>query len=397
MSPDVALIGPYPEAGQRHAGRSGVASYTANLAHALADRGVRPVVVAPVHDGEPAISADGPVRIERRFRRGAGALPRASAAAVATGAPVVHLQFEVFLYGGPIALAGLAPALGWLRARRVGPVVTMHQVLDPSTIDQRAVALHRFSVPPVLARAGLRAVSQTIGRLSATTIVHEHPFSSHVPRSVVVPHGVETAHPPAREAARAGLALDDRLTVLCFGFVAPYKGLEAALAAVEPVSDRVLLVIAGGEHPRLVGSERYANELRERWGDAARFTGWVPESDVSRWFTACDLALLPYPQPFASSGALALALAHRAPVLLSNALAECIGAPDDVAVACDPHSLRRRLLELAEQPDELKSLAGWADALAEDRSWTSVAARHARIYEEVIDGSRSARRSVRNR
>ena len=35
--PDVALVSPYPTRGERHGGASGVASYTANLAHALSD------------------------------------------------------------------------------------------------------------------------------------------------------------------------------------------------------------------------------------------------------------------------------------------------------------------------------------------------------------------------
>ena len=47
MRPDVALIAPYPPAGERHGGHSGVASYTANLAHGLAAAGLDVEVVAP--------------------------------------------------------------------------------------------------------------------------------------------------------------------------------------------------------------------------------------------------------------------------------------------------------------------------------------------------------------
>lgn len=397
MLPDVALIGPYPEGGQRHAGRSGVASYTANLAHALADIGLHPVVVAPAHDGEPTVSHDGPVRVERRYERGGPmCLPRASAAALETGAPVVHMQFELFLYGGPSALVGLAPALCWLRTHHAGPVVTMHQVLDPSTIDKAATALHRVTAPPVVARFGLEALRQIMGRAARTTIVHEQPFQPLVRNAVMIPHGVEPAEPPPRDLARARLDLDDRLTVLCFGFVAPYKGLETALAAVEPVHDQIALIVAGGDHPRLVDTDSYASQLRERWGHVARFTGWVPEDDVAHWFAGSDLALYPYPQPFASSGALALALAYHTPVLLSPQLADCVGASDDMAVSCDPEALRARLLELAERPEELKAQAAWTEALAADRSWPIVAAHHAHLYEEVSNGG-SPRRSVRQR
>src|SRR5690348_3896841 len=109
--PDVTLIAPYPPLGQRHAGHSGVTSYSGNLAHALAAEGANVTVVAPDEPGEPAVASDGPVRVERRFRRGASALPVAARAARETKAPVVHLQHELFLYGGPSSIPGLMAAL----------------------------------------------------------------------------------------------------------------------------------------------------------------------------------------------------------------------------------------------------------------------------------------------
>ncbi|HEU4977464.1 MAG TPA: glycosyltransferase, partial [Solirubrobacteraceae bacterium] len=126
-APDVTLISPYPPGGERHAGFSGVAGYTARLASALADRGADVAVVAPAEDGAAAREHHGSVRVERRFARGPGALPRAAAAARATGAPVTHLQHETFLYGGPASVPGLPHALRTLG----GAVVTMHHVVDP--------------------------------------------------------------------------------------------------------------------------------------------------------------------------------------------------------------------------------------------------------------------------
>ncbi|MBS1877969.1 MAG: glycosyltransferase, partial [Actinobacteria bacterium] len=82
--PDVALISPYPPPGERHAGRSGVASYAANLARALSGRGLEVTVIAPTEPGLPAgREADGAVAVERRFRRGPAAVPSAARAALA--------------------------------------------------------------------------------------------------------------------------------------------------------------------------------------------------------------------------------------------------------------------------------------------------------------------------
>jgi glycosyltransferase involved in cell wall biosynthesis len=380
MRPDVAVIGPYPDLGERHAGRSGVASYTANLAHALADTGLAPVVIAPFEDGQPITATDGPVRVERRFRLGRPtSLPTAAAAAVRSGAPISHLQLEAFLYGGPAALAGVAPALAWLRGHRRGPVVTLHQVLEPRAIDRDTTRLHRVRAPAGAARAGIATLHRAIGRLAAATIVHEEPFRAAVRGAVVVPHGIEQTATLDRDSARTALGLDDRLVVLCFGFLAPYKGLEVAVDAAERAGSGVTVVVAGGEHPRLAGRGRYADELRQR-GAAAQFTGWVPDADVSRWFAAADVALLPYPSPFSSSGALALALAHRTPILLSPVLARCVGAPAALAVPAEPGAIASRLRSLAADRSQLKELAEWTDALAAGRSWPEVGQRHAALY-----------------
>src|SRR5205085_6969731 len=122
-------------------------------------------------------------------------------------------------------------------------------------------------------------------------------FARVVENAVVVPHGVEAAAARDRAAARSELGLDDRFTALCFGFLAPYKGLELALDAAELAGDPVQLVIAGGEHPRLAASgDEYAEQLRARYGTSARFTGRVPEEQVGAWFAAADIALFPYPR-----------------------------------------------------------------------------------------------------
>src|SRR5262245_36718098 len=233
MRPDVALIAPYPPAGGRHGGHSGVAAYPANLAHALPDGAVNVEAVAPGFEGDPPTFTDGPVAVRRAFPLGRRALPGAVRAAAERSAGVVHLQFELFLYGGPSSLVGLLPALGPAR-RALGAVplvTTMHQVVEPSSVDRSYTRLHRVAAPAVPARGGIAGVQTAIVRASAATIVHEAPFRQVVPSATVIPHGIEQPAPIGRDVARRALGLDDRFLVLCFGFLAPYKGVELVLDA----------------------------------------------------------------------------------------------------------------------------------------------------------------------
>jgi len=399
MRPDVALIAPYPPAGERHGGHSGVASYTANLAHGLAAAGLDVTVVAPELDGDPASFDDGPVAVRRRFPMGRRALPQALRAAAECRPRVAHLQFELFLYGGPSALAGLLPALATSR-HTLGPVplvTTMHQVVEPSTIDRAYTRLHRVAAPALAARHGIAAVQGAITRASSATVVHEEPFRRILPAATVIPHGIEAVTPLERTRARRQVGLDDRFCVLCFGFLAPHKGIELVLDAAGLLRDDVQVVVAGGEHPRLAGGAGFGAELRARHGDVARFTGYVPDGDVAAWFGAADLCVFPYPNPFASSGVLALALAHGAPVLLSPALARCVGAPSALAAPMRAEPLARRIEALADDPVALAELRAWSSVLGAGRHWPVVADQHAQLYEEVLDGDRHARRCVRAR
>jgi hypothetical protein len=194
---DVAIVSLYPPPASKHAGRSGVASYTANLAKGLVDAGAAVDVVCPYDPGdEPIREHDGRVYVRRTFRRGATALVDAVTAAKNTRAPVVHVQFELFLYGGTLALLGLIPALAALRnaGRRV--VVTPHQVVDPRTIDRGFVRTHRVRSPSLVARAGINLVQNTIGRLADAVVVHEPSFKEQISGSAVIRHGGAGRHPP---------------------------------------------------------------------------------------------------------------------------------------------------------------------------------------------------------
>ena len=107
------------------------------------------------------------------------------------------------------------------------------------------------------------------------------------------------------------------------------------------------------------------------------------------------MALFPYPKPFSASGALALALAHETPVLLSPALARCIGAPNTLQAEMEPVSLAEQLGALAADESRLAHLAGWSQALRVEREWPCVARRHIDLYEEVSDGQRPTGRRLR--
>lgn len=363
-----------------------MASYAANLAGCLHAMGVDVTVFAPTDADGPATCRHGAIPVQRVYSRGPRAVPVALAAARASGARVVHLQHELFLYGGPASVPGLPWALATQRLRpRSSTVVTLHHVVDPGLIDAEFTRTHRVRVPAATARLAVAGVQHAVRRLANAVVVHEPSFQRVIPGARVIPHGVEVV--AARRdpgAARKRLGLDRALTVLCFGFLAPYKGLETALAAAARTRAPVHVVIAGAVHPRLADAgDDYAARLRDRWGRHATFVGHVPEADIPDWFAAADVALHLHPQPFSASGSLALASAYRTPVLLSDGMARAVGAAATLAVPRDPAGLARRLDQLATDPASLAAVAHASRALCHGRSWPEVARRHQALYEEL--------------
>src|SRR5204863_2419669 len=213
---------------------------------------------------------------------------------------------------------------------------------------------------------------------AGAVVVHEPGLARAVPGATVIPHGIDIMRPNTRGAReRLGLQGERRLLVLCFGFLAPYKGLEAALAGARLAGDEIRLVVAGGQHPRLAASgDPYAQRLQDHWGDIADFTGYVPGASVADWFAAADVALIPYPRPFATSGPLALALGAGTPALLSVPLAACIGSSTAEAVPADADSIAARLRLLARDAGARERLAAATRELAREREWGHVADRH---------------------
>lgn len=394
--PDVTLVSAYPPPGDLHGGSSGVASYTANLARALADHGLDVAVVAPHESPEdPSVHHDGDVTVHRSGPRGRTALGDATRRAAELGGAVTHVQHEWFLWGGPSSIPDTFRGLAQLRRRSAAPTVaTMHQVVRRGVVDRAFTEVHGLPAVPQLVGPGFQALQRSLATQVDHVLVHEPAFTEAIPGAQVVPHGLEPGSPVTREQARRDLGLpEDALVALNFGFVAPYKGLDVALGGIEAAGPDVLGVVAGGAHPR--HGDGMLRHLEARFGHTARFTGFVPDDDVTRWFRASDVALLLYPRPHASSGVLALALANDCPALLSPGLAETVDAPDVLRVDQDPVAVARALRRLADDPVHAHHARTAGRRLAQGRDWPAVAATHAAAYEETRHAHRTARRRLR--
>jgi glycosyltransferase involved in cell wall biosynthesis len=151
-------------------------------------------------------------------------------------------------------------------------------------------------------------------------------FSVPSEKVTVIPFGINSVYPSTVITARAakerlGLRETER-TVLFFGQIAPYKGLEYLVSAITRLKDAepIRLIIAGKVKPGFkeywsrIEREIALSPVRDRIIQKIHF---IPDEDVEVYFKAADVLVLPYTHIF-QSGLPFLAYNFGLPVIASD-------------------------------------------------------------------------------
>lgn len=144
----------------------------------------------------------------------------------------------------------------------------------------------------------------------------------------VIPFGINNSVPqtaaftPKQAKQRLGIR-DGERTILFFGRIGPYKGLEFLVAAFQRIVAKngdYRLIIAG--RPKL-GGEKYLDEIQRKInrdvkrGRVIQKIEFVPDEETEVYFKAADVLVLPYTEIF-QSGVLFLGYSFGLPVIASD-------------------------------------------------------------------------------
>ena len=173
-------------------------------------------------------------------------------------------------------------------------------------------------------------------------------------------------------------------TLLFFGLIRDYKGLDVLVRALAEVPE-ARLVVAGDPVDPVEPARSLARELgvdgRIEWR-----LGFLPETEVTELMERAAAVVLPYRQ-LDSSGVLATAIGYGRPVVVSDvgSLGEQVreyGA-GKVVPAGDSAALAQACKTLLAKPGELARAAAGAVSAAAALTWDSAAEAHERLYEEL--------------
>ena len=222
----------------------------------------------------------------------------------------------------------------------------------------------------------------------------------------VIPFGINHSVPdtdltPAEARERLRIPAE-RKTVLLFGALRPYKGLEYLVDAFLELAPRhpdYELIIAGerrresGAYPEDVLRKIEASPYRDRVLQAIRY---VPDEETEIYFKAADVLALPYTHVF-QSGVLFLAYGFGLPVIASEvgSIREEVveGETGFLCKPRDPESLAAAIEEyfasdIFRSLDRSRSrIRAWAAAR---HSWSVVGATTSAVYANLLAGGEAA-------
>ena len=336
----IALIGP------AHPYKGGGARHTTELAHRLAAAGHDVVVESwraqyprRLYPGQQIVDVAEGEPYPRTHRRLAWYRPdgwlaegrRLRSADLVAFALLTPLQVPPYL----AILAGLGG-----RPKRPRTVVIAHNVL-PHERRPGDVALTKTllsHVDTVITHSAAQAAQ--VRELAPGAPVRTARIPPHLPGTDHQNHGTERTPVPAPA----------QCSLLFFGIVRPYKGLDVLLRALAGAPAHVTLTVAG----EFWGGTEQTEKLIADLGLRERVTlrpGYVPATAIPALFAAADALVLPYREATASQNAL-LAFAHGVPVVTTTAGALAEPVRDGVdGLTCAPddaEDLLRALIQISD-------------------------------------------------
>lgn len=164
----------------------------------------------------------------------------------------------------------------------------------------------------------------------------------------------------SKQTARKILGIpDNKKTLLFFGLIRKYKGLDLILRAMDYLSEDFYLIVAGEPYENFAPYQKIISESSAKMR-IKTFTKYIPTEDVSTFFSAADAGVLPY-KTATQSGVAAMAFHFNLPVVVTNTggLKQMI-EPHNIGLITPeitPKSIAQTISKLFEKPQEAQKIS----------------------------------------
>ncbi len=368
--------------------------YVNSLGHALADAGadphiatVQPYEILPGRNSLP-VWPIGPTGIQRtplatyalrRAGNHATKLLRVRKLVDTLRPDVVHLH-------GPLGSLDV-PFLAHLRARGVGLAYTAH---NPRLRSGRNswLDLARYRQVDAVIVLSIRGKRDLIDDGVRTDKVHYIPHGNYI-------HFCDRGGLDSRTARQLlGLPPDAR-TILFFGGIAPYKGLDILIdaLAIQTQNDPSVRLVVAGKPLEDMGPYLQAIARKKLERSVLLDLRWIPFEEMPKFFLAANVVAFPYRQAY-QSGVLQLAYGFGRPVVVTDSGDLGITVVEDgtgvVAKAVTSRDLAEAINLVLSDSEMFEGMGRRGRRLAETKySWGGIAQRCLDVYARITSSRNS--------
>lgn len=323
---------------------------------------------------------------------------------------IIHIEHEIFLYGGITSLPSLIFFMLMVRMRS-NCIITLHHVISKQQINRTFNEIYNVRIHPVFIRMGFWLFYKAVGAVATHIIVHEEygrrvltgEYRVREEKISVIPHGatiLRSQNPLSRQLLLQEFDLpQDAGTVFgFFGYISKYKGLEFLFEEFNEYlkeHPKSVLLIAGSIHPDYLTNpelcayiEKLKAMVRESNGRIVWF-GTVTDEQINHFYDLIDCMILPYRQTNGGSYVLSITIGTETPFLVSEALRPLI-QNDAFTFNFYKNSLKKRMEAFSNRNLHTESHAQmFVQELKRKRVWPVVAEKTSQLYESLMDARKA--------
>ncbi len=301
-------------------------------------------------------------------------------------ADICILEHEYGIFGGQSGVY----ILPLLHRLEIPLVVTLHTVLKEPSYTEKAVLKE-------VCRIATKIVVMSHKAIEFLTSIYEVPAD----KIAYIEHGVPDIHLDELQSKKE-TKFENKKLLLTFGLIGRNKGIETVIKALPKVIEKypdVVYMIVGKTHPNVLrhAGEEYRNYLQLliknlNLGDHVLFLNeFVDQQDLFKYLAATDVYITPYVnEAQITSGTLAYALGVGCAVLstpywyATELLAEGRGR---LFGFHDSDALATILLELFDNPGQLKTLQEKAFAYGKEIAWPRIGEKYMALANHILTTS----------
>lgn len=300
-----------------------------------------------------------------------------------SGADLCILEHEFGIFGGQNGIY----ILPLLHRLEIPLIVTLHTVVERSSYTEKAVLMQ-------ICKMAYRVVVMSHKAIDFLVSIYGVPRE----KIVFVEHGVPDIH-FNQEESKKEFKLENKKFLLTFGILSRNKGIETVIRALPKVIEKhpeVIYMILGKTHPNVLyhSGEEYRTYLQllvknHKLKDHVVFLNeFIGQKELFKYLSASDIYITPYlNEAQITSGTLSYAVGVGSAVVSTpywHALELLAEGRGKLFKFNDPDELSKILLELLDDPSELRQIRKKAYDYGRTITWPKSGEKYLALLKEVL-------------